>query len=540
MSKWKKVLLNWRVLLLIFCLASSFLLIQPNFWAEGVAIRSVESDGPAELAGMHSPHARDRPMFREVITTINDISIESLEDYSMIVSELDDGSIVRIETLARYTYDGITGIRSMHFFRQKINYVVTYNQTLGLDVYDAPTTNLQKGLDLQGGTRVLLQPEEPISADDVDIVIENLQRRLNVYGLTDLVITQATDLEGLQYILVEIAGVTEDEITGVIGSQGKFEAKIANQTVFTGGDDVTYVCRSADCSFVVDPRNPCGGSTDAGYSCQFSFSISLSQEAANRQAGVTAAIPLDPDGYYLSEDLNLYLDDELVDTLKFGADLKGRPVTDISISGPGYGRSYEEAVQNSATNMKQLQTVLITGSLPVKLEVVKVDSISPTLGASFVDNILWVIFYVIIAVFIVMFIRYRNPSIMVLIAGTMLSEITLILGMASFIGWNLDLAAIAGILVAVGTGIDDQIVILDEVQRKDKNVGRKDWKNKLKQAFFIIMAAYFTTVVAMVPLLWAGAGLVKGFAITTILGVTIGVFVTRPAFAAAAEVVVGE
>jgi preprotein translocase subunit SecD len=32
-------------------------------------------------------------------------------------------------------------------------------------------------------------------------------------------------------------------------------------------------------------------------------------------------------------------------------------------------------------------------------------------------------------------------------------------------------------------------------------------------------------------LFWAGAGLLKGFAITTMLGLTIGVLITRPAFA---------
>jgi preprotein translocase subunit SecD len=38
-------------------------------------------------------------------------------------------------------------------------------------------------------------------------------------------------------------------------------------------------------------------------------------------------------------------------------------------------------------------------------------------------------------------------------------------------------------------------------------------------------------LVALIPLLWAGAGLLKGFAITTIIGITIGVLITRPAFA---------
>jgi preprotein translocase subunit SecD len=39
-----------------------------------------------------------------------------------------------------------------------------------------------------------------------------------------------------------------------------------------------------------------------------------------------------------------------------------------------------------------------------------------------------------------------------------------------------------------------------------------------------------------VPLLFAGAGLLKGFALTTILGISIGVFITRPAYAAAVEI----
>ena len=62
----------------------------------------------------------------------------------------------------------------------------------------------------------------------------------------------------------------------------------------------------------------------------------------------------------------------------------------------------------------------------------------------------------------------------------------------------------------------------------------------LKRAFFIIMAAYFTTTVAMLPLVFAGAGLLKGFALTTIAGITIGVFVTRPAYGALVRILLGE
>ena len=55
-------------------------------------------------------------------------------------------------------------------------------------------------------------------------------------------------------------------------------------------------------------------------------------------------------------------------------------------------------------------------------------------------------------------------------------------------------------------------------------------------AFFIVFGSYWTLVFAMAPLLLMGAGLLRGFALTTIVGVTIGVFITRPAFAAVMEI----
>ena len=48
----------------------------------------------------------------------------------------------------------------------------------------------------------------------------------------------------------------------------------------------------------------------------------------------------------------------------------------------------------------------------------------------------------------------------------MFSEVIILLGLASVTGYSLDLAAIAGIIAAVGTGVDDQIVITDEIVKK--------------------------------------------------------------------------
>ena len=110
---------------------------------------------------------------------------------------------------------------------------------------------------------------------------------------------------------------------------------------------------------------------------------------------------------------------------------------------------------------------------------------------------------------------------------TSFSELVIILGIAALIKWNLDLPSIAGILATIGTGVDQQIVILDEA-RTGRDTGIKQ---RLKRALFVIMGAYLTSLVALLPLYWAGAGLFKGFALTTIIGITAGVLITRPAFA---------
>jgi len=67
---------------------------------------------------------------------------------------------------------------------------------------------------------------------------------------------------------------------------------------------------------------------------------------------------------------------------------------------------------------------------------------------------------------------------------------------------------------------------LDEATR-DRTIGLKE---RIKNAFQVIMGAYLTLVVAMIPLYFAGAGLLKGFALTTVIGLTLGVLITRPAF----------
>ncbi|HII15059.1 MAG TPA: PDZ domain-containing protein [Nanoarchaeota archaeon] len=580
MGKFK---LPLRVWILIIFLLLSVIAIKPTPFATGIQIKSVEPGSDAALAGLATG---------QIIKSVNDHEIVSVTDFKDAMEPFErqqqefDVEVKRgnrttivsynITDAFGFTFDENLTVLSSDSFSmlQKNDIVVAVNRN-GIDnktvleqeldrilpkqvikiktdkgesaflargapkinVGQAAKSNIRKGLDLEGGTRVLLKPiaeNGTVSDKDVSDLISVLGNRLNVYGLTDMRIRSAADWKGETFILIEIAGVSKEEVSELIAKQGKFEAKIGNATVFSGGKkDITFVCRDDGSCSGVRSCNPSGGQEY----CKFEFVIHLSPEAAKRHASITSTMDVvaSESGHeVLSEHLDFYLDDKMVDSLQIGADLKGSETTQIAISGSGVAQDRNDAITAAEENMKKLQTILITGSLPFDLEIVKLDTISPVMGKEFVKNSFIVVLVALAGVVLVIFVRYRSLKILWPVIVTVASEIIIILGFAALIQWNLDMAAIAGIIATVGTGVDSQIIIIDEIM-KGKSERFSNWKPRMKRAFFMIFAAYATGVAAMVPLWNAGAGLVRGFAVVTIIGISIGVFITRPAFAAIAE-----
>ena len=517
MKKLNKLLKNPRVLILLAALILCYFAINYQFSDKGLIINSIEFNSSAYHAGMRSPPPELDLTKRENILEVNDKKIKDLSEFHNLIISSDKD--VRIKT-------------------DKTTYVIIKDSDdLGLLVAKAPRSNLRKGLELQGGTRVLLEPASEVSDQEIKDIISTMEERLNVYGLTDLTIKSASDLAGNNFITVELAGVSKDEVKDLIAKQGKFEAKIGNETVFTG-KEVTFVCRSGGgtCTNLVEPLCPQSGS---GYVCRFEFEIHLSEEAASKHKKITdnlKVIPSESGQRILEKTIDFYLDGKQVDSLQIDASLKGIKASRITISGPGNGRTIKEALQEAINNKNQLQTFLITGSLPTKLEIVKLDSLSPSLGEEFIDNALFIGLLSLFGVGIVIYLRYRSLKVSLPIMFILSSEIFAILGFTALFRSNLDLAAIAGIIAAVGTGVNDQIVIADEVLEGSAS----SIAQNIKKAFFVILVAYFTTVAAMLPLLKAGAGLLTGFALVTIVGVTIGVLITRPAFGAIIKILLEE
>ena len=133
---------------------------------------------------------------------------------------------------------------------------------------------------MQGGTRVLLQPETKLNQYDLSILIDSMKERLNVYGLSDLVVRDANDLVGNQYIVVEIAGATEDEIKDLLAKQGKFESKNRQCYCFQGR--ILFMLQEAPTKRALILTQGCSKSGSEWF-CRFRFSITLSQDAAQNK-----------------------------------------------------------------------------------------------------------------------------------------------------------------------------------------------------------------------------------------------------------------
>jgi len=504
----------WILIIIVALSLISIFSIPPMILEEGVQVSSLRQNSTIFENGLREGM---------IILSINGQTIESLEDYA--------------EAFKSFNNLGENETQKLIIQTKELEIINLFNKQIidDISVHEIPSTKIKMGLDLRGGVRAFVKAEVPLNDAELNDLIAVSEQRLNVYGLSDVKFFKVKTPSDENLMGVEIAGSSPGDIEELIAKQGKFEAKIGNETVFIGGNkDITYVGRTGTDAIISECNTNSDGSGDH---CNFRFAVSLSEDAAQRHFDIASQLQINrtSHGDFLSEPLDLYLDGEKISDLNIGEVFKTQIITDIQISGSGSGATRQEALENAKLEMKKLQTILITGSLPYKLEIVKIDKISPNLGEQFTKQIMIAGIFAILAVSIVIFVRYKKIKVSLAVVSVSFSEVIVILGVAALIGWNLDLPSIAGIIATVGTGIDSQLIILDEVRDKNESIVQR-----IKKALFIIVTAFATTMVALIPLTGllgfmgigaASAGLLKGFAVTTIIGITTGVLISRPAFA---------
>ena len=385
-------------------------------------------------------------------------------------------------------------------YRVIILIVLLIGSLASISIYGVP-----QGLDLKGGSLVQIHLEHPVDTTTMSTVTTVLDKRLNVFGVSDIKVRASGD----QDVIVEIANVQPDQVAKLIGKPGKFEAKIDNQTVITGSDITSVKTYEIIGNTAYVP-------------------FTLSTEGAKKFAAAANGKAGQP--------VDFYLDDQLISSPEINPDVaNGVPQPDVQVQIPANSKSDAE---NQA---KEIYAVLQSGSLPVSVNIAGIQGISADLGDQFRNGALMAGVLALIVVSLIIFVRYKRPILVLPIIFTSIAELIIILGVMSLAhNIELDLAAIAGIIAAIGTGVDDQIIITDEVLKRGKVSKRKrtGLNLKIKGAFFIIYASAATLIAAMIPLFYVGItrgmtgiGLLSNFAITTILGVLIGIFITRPVYA---------
>ncbi len=221
--------------------------------------------------------------------------------------------------------------------------------------------------------------------------------------------------------------------------------------------------------------------------CTYAFSIEIDSEGADALFQETSQLDV-VGGKYLSEKLYFYLDGTEITALNIASSFKYNKITtpQISVSSE-LMPTKAKAIDDGEKEMKMLQTILSTKALPSELEVVQSYSISSSLGSQLLKNSLLVGFAALLLVSSIVALRYRYFGIFIGIFIALVSELIIVFGFAAFMKFSIDLAAIGGLIAAIGTGVDDQIIITDEYFRdKNKHVSSR---KKIKGAFYIIMIA---------------------------------------------------
>jgi preprotein translocase subunit SecD len=374
---------------------------------------------------------------------------------------------------------------------------------------------------------------EGVTPETVDETKKVLDSKLNRLGLQDIKVRVVDN----KYILIDLAGMDVATAQDVVGKPGKFEIRI--QTENNQSMHVLYGDAVESVEIPNGDRNDMWG-----------VPFALSEEGAQifQKAAIDAGATKNPDAHNIA----MYLDKDEIFSAPLAAELAGS-LEKASI------RSMEARVGTGdagSEKAKELYIHLREGALPVNVVVVGSGQVSAALGKQFKIQMVIAGLIALLAVAAMVFYRYREKRIVLPMVATSSSEVVMMLGIWSLAGWQLDLASLAGIIMVIGTGVDQLVIITDELIRggeatiaadrsikeraaaaaEKADVGKavatssKVYLSRLSRAFTIILGAAATTAVAMLPLLYMGFGALTGFALIIILGVILGTLIARPAY----------
>ncbi len=190
----------------------------------------------------------------------------------------------------------------------------------------------------------------------------------------------------------------------------------------------------------------------------------------------------------------------------------------------------------TADSSRQLANVLKYGSLPLSFESSQAETVSATLGLTSLRAglIAGAIGLTLVLLYSLLYYRVLGllTALSLVSSGAMVFAILVLLG--RYIGYTLDLAGIAGLIIGIGTTADSFVVfferIKDEIRegRSFRSAVPRGWSRARKT----IVSGNAVTFLAAAVLYFLAIGQVKGFAftlgLTTVLDLVVVFLVTCP------------
>jgi preprotein translocase subunit SecD len=424
-------------------------------------------------------------------------------------------------------------------------------------------TSPRLGLDLEGGTSVILTAEgENVREDVLQQTVEIIRRRIDALGVAEPEVA----ISGTNNILIQLPGVeNEQQALELIGTTAQLTfrqvervippdapkknvPKVTEETgpeanektvVFPSGqpgeDGVLYELRPATLTGeVVDQAEAVSEPTTG----QWSVSINMNSEGSDRWASFTSRLAcLRDEGEQIKSQVAIVLDGVVESAAGMRSPAEAGGAGGGVECGTGITGGDTQIDVGNQPEAKDLALVLRTGALPLTLEQSEVSKVSPTLGRDSLNAGLTAGIIGIALVMAYMILYYRALGLVVWVGLAVFTAILYttmaLLGEAA--GLSLSLAGVAGFIVSVGVTADSYIVAFERL--KDEAQSGKALRAAVTQgmtrAFRTILVADFVTGAAAIILFLLAVGPVRGFALTlglaTLVDVLIAYYFTRPA-----------
>lgn len=376
--------------------------------------------------------------------------------------------------------------------------------TLSLIVDITPKFPLKLGLDLQGGTQLILQTQmEKIAAEDRDQALEAsrevIEKRVNLFGVSEALVVSSKIGEERR-ILVELPGLKDaSAAANLVGKTAQLEfreiteeGKDPKPTGLTGAD-----LKKAQVTF---------GAAEGGRSGP-QVAIEFTPKGAEKFAELSKR--------NIGKPLPIFLDGELISA----------PVVQQEI----VGGSAVITGQFTTEEAKNLSIQLNAGALPVPIKILEERRIGPSLGQESVNKSLVA---GLVGLLVVMFYTALFYGRLGLIADLTLLLYTLIVlaifktGLFILPPVTLTLAGVAGFILSVGMAVDANILIFERMKEEIRwgKSTRIALELGFKRAWSSIWASNMSSLITAGILYYFGTSLIRGFAVTLSIGVLVSMF----------------